>query len=81
MRFELDEDQAPGMVPQPMRPPGHPAVPTPPARLPVLPGQVAQLKTMVTDALETKLPQDDLEIVCYLIRRAHGIGCAEARSR
>lgn len=81
MRFELDDDQQPAMVPQPMRPPGHPAVPTPPARLPVLPGQVAQLKRMVTEALETPLPQDDLEIVCYLIRRAHGIGWAEARGK
>ena len=80
-RFELDDPQAPAMSPRPLNPPGFPSVPRMPQKLPVLAGQNGQLRRMVEDAIQAKLSSADMEIVCYLIRRAHGMGWTEGRER
>jgi hypothetical protein len=78
MRFELEE---PGMRPEPLPPPGAPAVPPLGQRLPVQQGQGARLRRMVEDALEAELSPQDMEVVGYLLRRAYGQGLSDGGLR
>jgi len=58
----------------PFPPPGTPHIPTLPERLPLKFGERKRLETMVHRAMGCKLSDDELKIVCYLIRRAYGQG-------
>lgn len=79
MHLELAEVQE--LEPVTLPAPGGGAVPRLPERLPLTVTEGQALKRMVTDALDTRLPADDLDVVLYLIRRAHGQGWSESRSR
>ena len=75
-KFELVE----GHVPAPMPPP-HDAIPKLPQRLPVLSNEWTELRAILTGALSVDLGDADMKILCYLMRRAHGMGLAEGRAR
>lgn len=79
MHLELAEVQE--LEPGPLAPPGSPAVPRLPSRLPLTATEGPALKLMVVEALDVQLPPDDLDVVLYLIRRAHGQGWSESRNR
>ena len=74
-RFEL----VPVHEPEPQAPP-HEAIPPLPERLPVLSNEWTQLRAILEQALSVKLGDADMKVLCYLLRRAHGMGFAEGRA-